>query len=97
MSSGYSPLPSMARARGLTFSWAKRRTVACSCANSGDSSKSMPEASPARVRLVPEASAAAGVVDDQVAPAMTGRDRRQLPYGRDRHAVTGTEARLRHR
>src|SRR6202522_695160 len=41
MSSGYSPELSMARARGLTLSWANRRTEACKAESSGDSSKSM--------------------------------------------------------
>src|SRR5437763_11025810 len=36
---GYSLDSSISRARGLTLSWARRRTLCCSSASSGDSSK----------------------------------------------------------
>src|SRR5580692_1768322 len=41
MSSGYSPERSIARARGLIFSWARRRTLCCSSSISGLSWKSI--------------------------------------------------------
>src|SRR4051812_21498160 len=40
-SCGYSPVSSISRARGLTLSWAMRRTVDCSSASSSVRSKSM--------------------------------------------------------
>ena len=41
MSVGYSPVRSISRARGLTLSRARRRTVAWSSASSGERSKSI--------------------------------------------------------
>ncbi len=59
-SAGYSPLPSIWRARGFTLSCANRRTLCWSAASSGERSKSMAVEATRRFRRHPGAASSRG-------------------------------------